>query len=370
MRTLVIALVLALPAQAGAIYNFTSFNGPGNNVGGTTVNGLNNNGDVVGFSSDNAATPTLFTNFIRDPNGNFTTLGIGGDPLAMANGINDSLTVAGGQSNGTAFVDAGGTVLPLAFVNGNTTTQTAFGISGNGLIVGQYFDSVLGVTPGYLLQNGTYTTLNPVVNAFVTNAQGVNNNGLAAGFYSTDGAHQHGFLYNSVTQAFTLEPDPNISNLVLTQFLSINDQGQVAGYYQLPDGSQHGFLFDTNTRTYTLLDEPNAALTGVSVTQITGLNDSGEIAGFYVDVNTGLQRGFVATAATATPEPGTLGLLPVSLVVMLAFQKAHARHPRQAFRKIGNGEFLRDGVVAARAIEQQQQAQADLVQLHRGVTGA
>jgi hypothetical protein len=61
--TAVLAAVLSLSANATPLYNFTSFDGPGNNGGGTTVNGINNFGDVLGFSSDNAATPTLFINF-------------------------------------------------------------------------------------------------------------------------------------------------------------------------------------------------------------------------------------------------------------------------------------------------------------------
>ena len=157
------------------------------------MNGLDNNGDAVGFSSDNAANPTLFTNFIRNADGTFTILDLG-DPLAMANGVNDSRAVVGGLSNGTAFVTVGGVSVPLAAVNGTTASQTAFGISDTGLIVGQYLDNATGTTPGYLLRNALYTTLNPVANAFVTNAQGVNNNGLVTGFYSVDGVHQHGFL--------------------------------------------------------------------------------------------------------------------------------------------------------------------------------
>src|SRR5579871_314881 len=303
-----LAVALAVSAKAGTIYNFTSFDGPGNNNGGTTVNGINNNGDVVGFSSDNANAPTLFTNFIRNSNGTITPLNFGGDPLAMANGINDSLSVAGGTSNGKAFVTVAGTPVLLANVNVTTASQTAFGINDNGLIVGQYVDNLTDTTPGYLLANGTYTILNPTVTAAVTNAQGVNNNGLVTGFFSSDGVHQHGFFYNSVTQSYQLAPDPNIPNLVLTQFLGINDNGIVAGYYQLPDGSQHGLLFNSNTSSYTFLDDPNAAQSGLSITQITGINDSGEIAGFYVDSTTGVQRGFVATASAAVPEPGTFGL--------------------------------------------------------------
>ncbi len=316
---LALAVSFSIPANAGVIYSFTSFDGPGNNGGGTTVNGISNNGDLVGFSSDNAATPTLFTNFIRSATGTFTALSIGGDPLAMANGINDSDTVDGMDSNGTAFTLAGATLTTLPSVNGTTASEAAFGINDALLIAGQFADSSTGTTPGFLYNGSTFTVLNPVANAAVTNAQGVNSHGLVTGFYSTDGVHQHGFLYNSVTSQYTLPSDPNIPNLVLTQFLGINDNGLAVGYYQLPDGSQHGFLYDTVLQTYTFLDDPNAALSGVSITQITGVNDSGEIAGFYVDATTGLQRGFFATPeATATPEPGTFALLLGALVPVLA----------------------------------------------------
>jgi hypothetical protein len=156
----------------------------------------------LGFSSDNAATPTLFTNFIRNANGTFNTLNVGGDPLAMTNGINDSRTVVGAASNGTAFTLSGGTLTTLPTVNGTTTSQTAFGINNAGKIVGQYNDSATATSPGYLFSGGAYTILTPTPTAVVTNAQGVNNQGLVTGFYSSDGVHQHGFFYNSTTSSF------------------------------------------------------------------------------------------------------------------------------------------------------------------------
>jgi hypothetical protein len=58
---IVIAITaFAVRATASAVYNFTNFDGPGFNAGGTTVNGINNNGQLAGFSTNNAATPTLF----------------------------------------------------------------------------------------------------------------------------------------------------------------------------------------------------------------------------------------------------------------------------------------------------------------------
>jgi hypothetical protein len=326
--TAAIAFGLSAPAIAATVYNFTSFDGPGNHGGGTTVNGINNNGDLVGFSSDNAATPTLFANFIRNADGTFTTLAIGGDPLAMANGINTSRTVVGMDSNNTAFIlPNGGPPVMLPAVNGSTVSETAFGINDSGKIVGQFTDGSTDTTPGFFRNGGAFTILNPIVIATVTNAQGVNNNGLVTGFYSADGVHQHGFLYNSVTSAFTLLPDPVIANLVLTQFLGINDNGLAVGYYQLPDGSQHGFLFNTTTQTYSFLDDPNAAISGLSITQITAINNAGEIAGFYVDATTGIQRGFFATPATTAPEPATVGLMLVGHALACLSRKRRATRP-------------------------------------------
>ncbi|MGB7976558.1 MAG: PEP-CTERM sorting domain-containing protein [Roseiarcus sp.] len=299
-------MVVCSSANAAVRYNFTSFDGPGANGGGTTVNGINNAGDVVGFSSDNAGNPTLLTNFIRNPNGTFQTLNINNDPLAMANGINDSGAVVGTSNNG-AFVSTGGNFSVLPPVNGTTASQTAFGINDHGQIVGQYTDGATGLSPGFLYNGGAYSILAPLPTAFVTNLQGINNDGLVTGFYSSDGVHQHGFFYNSTADTFSLAPDPNIANLVLTQFLGLNDDGQAVGYYQTNDGSQHGFLFNIATDAYTFLDDPSAATSGFSITQITGINDSGELTGFYLDPGTGLQRGFVATVAV--PEPSTWAML-------------------------------------------------------------
>jgi hypothetical protein len=328
----VLPAFLTPPANA-VVYNFTSFDGPGNNGGGTTVNGINNAGDVVGFSSDNASAPTLFTNFIRNPDGTFSVLSIGGDPLAMANGVNDSRSVVGGTSSGAAFKFSGGSLTILPSVNGTTASQTAFGINNAGQIVGQYTDSATDTTPGYLFSGGAYTVLSPVVNAVVTNAQGVNNDGIVTGFYSVDGVHQHGFFYDSATQAFSFAPDPNIPNLVLTQFLGLNDDGVAVGYYQTPDGSQHGFLFNMATDAYTFLDDPFAATTGVSITQITGVNDSGEITGFYVDAATGLQRGFVATLAV--PEPSTWAMMAFGFVGLAAWRRDRAGRKSPRLRGAG-----------------------------------
>jgi hypothetical protein len=82
---------------------------------------------------------------------------------------------------------------------------------------------------------------------------------------------------------------------VFSQILGINDNGIAVGYYGDSTTSQHGFLYNTNTAQYTFLDDPAEQFSnGVEVTQITGINNLGEITGFYSDAN-GVFHGFVAS---------------------------------------------------------------------------
>jgi probable HAF family extracellular repeat protein len=312
---------MGTPSARAGSYVFTNFDGPPDSSGGTTVNGINNLGQAVGFGTGAGG---AFTNFIRNTNGSFTTLTFNGSSAANANGINSSDQIVG-MSGTTAFflTNGGNTVTPLPAVNGTTTAEAAFGINDHGTIVGQYTDSNTGTSPGFVYAAGVFTTLNPVSNAAQVFAQGMNNNGLVVGFYNTDGMHDHGFLYDTATSHYTLLADPIVANLFFTQFLGINDHGEAVGYYQTNDGSQHGFLYDIATKTYTFLDDPNIATSGTQITQITGISNSGEIAGFYVDGTSGRQRGFVATASV--PEPGSLVLMGMGVTLAGGFAVRRGR---------------------------------------------
>jgi probable HAF family extracellular repeat protein len=324
LRMKLTALVVAIAAsnaQAGS-YVFTNFDGPPDNTQGTTVDGINNLGQAVGFST--GATGG-FTNFVRNTDGSFSTLSFTNSAFAMANGLNTSGQVVGSVGASAFFLTNGGnTVITLPSVTATTTAEAAFGINDHGTIVGQYSDSATGTSPGFVFAKGSFATLNPVANDQQVFAQGINNNGLVVGFYNTDGVHDHGFLYNSLTASYSLLADPVVPNLLFTQFLGINDHQEAVGYYQTIDGSQHGFLYNVATGSYTFLDDPNAATSGLSITQITGISDSGEIAGFYVDANSGLQRGFVAMSSVPEPNSMVLGAIGATLTAGYAVARRRA----------------------------------------------
>ncbi len=318
-------------------YEFINFDGPGagTNAGaGTNMNGISNSGTLVGVSIDNAG---AFHNFTVNPLVSTTVnpLNINGSTAAMAFGVNSAGTVVGTDGNGNGFfLPNGGT--PTTFNPNSGTNVMAFGINDHGSIVGQY-TTAGGTSPGFLLNGTNVTTINSPSGPDVVNAQGINNNGLIVGFYQGTDGNAHGFTANAssaVNNSLTGTPvaDPTIppvagepgATFVFSQILGVNDHGMAVGYYGDSTTSQHGYFYNTITGKYTFLDDPNAAFSnGVVVTQITGINNSGEISGFYSDAS-GVFHGFVAFAV---PEPSSMALLGIGVsgVVFWARQRRRTR---------------------------------------------
>ena len=288
-------------------FRFTNFNGPnaGTNAGaGTNMNGISNSGSSVGVDIDNDGN---FHNFTVNPlkSTSATLLNINGSTTAMAFGINAGGTVVGTDGNGNAFTLNRGKL--KTFIPKGGMSATAFGINDKGPIVGQFVTST--ATPGFIQVNGkSFITINAPSGPNTVNAQGINNKGLVVGFYAGTDGQVHGFTANpgrakTGTITGTAIADPTIPNVpgepgatfVFSQILGINDKGIAVGYYGDSTTSQHGFLYNTKTNQYTFLDDPSEAFNnGVEVTQITGITNSGEITGFYSDANV-VFHGFVAT---------------------------------------------------------------------------
>jgi hypothetical protein len=289
-------------------FQFTNFDGPdqGTNPGtGTNMNGISNGGTAVGFTIDNNG---HFNNFAANPlrSKAAAALNINGSTTAMALGINSAGTVVGSDGNGNAFYLSHGKV--KTFIPTGGSSATAFGSNDHGTIVGQFVASA--ATPGFIRVNShSFITINAPSGPDTVNAQGINNHGLVVGFYVGTDTQFHGFMASEKAEingilTGTAIADPSIpvvasepsgTTFVFSQILGINDHGIAVGYYGDSTGSQHGFLYNTNTGIYTFLDDPSEAFNGaVEVTQITGITNSGEITGFYTDAD-GVAHGFVAT---------------------------------------------------------------------------
>jgi hypothetical protein len=332
-------------------YTFTNFYPPnsGNIAGaGTNINGIANNGATVGFAIGDDG---VLTNYIRDADGTTTQLNFKFGSNAMALGINSAGDVVGTENGAAFIVPHGGSPQTLGIPTGATA---AFRINDNGNIVGQYASGgnfpgfFLANSAGSGLAS-IFSPFGAIVN--VTNIQGVNDNGRAVGFYAGTDGQYHGLTANLASELNgvligTAVADPSIPNVagepgatfVFSQILGVNDQGIAVGYYGDSTTSQHGFLYNTDTGAYTFLDDPSEQfLNGAEVTQITGINDLDEITGFYSD-SAGVFHGFVAcptnltcNASAAVPEPSAFSLECLSLAVV-GFTSFRSRRRRAVKR--------------------------------------
>jgi hypothetical protein len=235
-----------------------------------------------------------------------TLVNVAGSTTAMANGIDSAGVIVGGN-NGQAFVLKGNSL--ISFTPNGGSSATAFGINDRGMIVGQY--TLNGMTPGFAVNGLNVTTINAPSGPNTVNAQGINNKGLIVGFYVGTDMQDHGFMASlksarngTLTGNAIADPtipvvsgEPMGTKFVFSQILGINDKGIAVGYYGDSTMSQHGFIYNTKTGHYTFLDDPSEGFNnGVEVTQITGITNSGEITGFYTDTG-GIAHGFVASLA-------------------------------------------------------------------------
>ena len=106
------------------------------------------------------------------------------------------------------------------------------------------------------------------------NLLGLNDLGTAAGFWTDNNAHEHGFV------------------------VQLN-RGEIIGSFTDGSCNVHGFLF--RNRRFSQFDAPGSSQTsaiGVMGTFINGVNDQGDIVGFFSDGTK--VSGFVNFARTRT----------------------------------------------------------------------
>jgi hypothetical protein len=214
-------------------------------------------------------------------------------------GINNEGVIAGYFGSGAAGHPNKGYMLLPPFaqrdfgnenVPGSVQTQVT-GLNDRGVTVGfwskQNTASMANANFGFYSVHGRYFTVNfptgdnakPQVDQLL----GVNDSGIAVGFYTNGGGSNRGYEYDIRTGKFTRVLVPGAPAGTAGPSLTaaaINNHGDVAGFYNKTASQVDAFLRLRSGRFITI------AFPGAAMTQAFGVNGSDEVVGTYT-VGTG-----------------------------------------------------------------------------------
>ena len=292
---LALALGAPTPARAALQYLATNLGTPmGATATGAQAAGINNAGEIVGFTggSDPAA-------FLYTPSGGFSYLPVPSDTVqSFAYGVNDRGEVVGlykTPTQGVAFAytpGAGVRALGSLGTNSAASAVNDFGeIAGVNLIGGNshavaYFPSGriqdLGTLPG-----GDFSA-----------AVGVSDRGELVGMAATAGdIGSDAFAYTKATGMVDLGHLPGITVCTAT---GVNDAGEVVGYCGFPPTTT-GFEYTSSTGMTAL-----PTLPGGGATLAAAINNFGQIVG-YATAADGSEHAVLYTRSNSIRD---LGIIP------------------------------------------------------------
>lgn len=221
--------------------------------------------------------------------------------LALATG----LAVVGAGTLATSAVARSGSI-PNASANFSFLTKDnpkdptfnqLLGINKFGTIAGYYGSGVSGhPNKGYTLTKagkGTYSPEN-YPGSVQTQVTGLNNTGVTVGFYSSAmglAGPDFGFWAASGSFHTADYPTSNPASPAIDQLLGVNDAGVAVGFYNTSDGNSHGYSYTIGTKSYARI-----TVTGATSVTAAAINNNDDVAGFATE--SGHVVGFLKTART------------------------------------------------------------------------
>ena len=300
MRALLLAAAACLAASAASAqtFSFTTLDNPGDPTFNQLL-GINDNGVIVGYFGSGAAGHPNVGYEISPPYVSYSSNNQPGSVQTQATGINNAgLTTGFWSDTNLGSGDANFAFLRVPVGHNFTYVSTidpatasvprvsqALGVNNNNVVAG-FFTDANGATHGftYALGTGAYSALN-IANSSSA-MTGVNDSGVTCGFITTANGTS-GFTRNATGGVISRFRVPGSKN---TQLFGINNAGVVVGDYIDANGLSHGLYYVPATGNWIRVDHP----AGVEGTVINGLNNKNELVGFYTDAG-GNTHGMIVT---------------------------------------------------------------------------
>ncbi len=283
----------------------------------TWATAISNNGQAGGYT-DLLLSPQ---GLVWDSAGN--AVATPGAYVMGLNGAGDAAGMAiGPDGAGYAFVTRNGIVTSLGQPAGGDWSS-AYAISSNGLAVGAAMNSSGRFTAFFASPNGATTLLNGLGGAN-SYARAVNNSGAIAGQAQTASGALQAVIWSGSTPAA-------LGSLggINSSAYAIDSQGQAVGAADLANNAGSAAFFYSGGQMYDLnsLLLPNS---GWQLLAAYGMNDAGQIVGrglyngaeqaFLLTPQAPSFAGFQPAPDSEVPEPGTLVLIGVPLLGLLALR--------------------------------------------------
>lgn len=287
-----IGLAGSANASTNHHYSFETLN----NRADSTFNqllGINNDGVIAGYFGSGAQghpnkgyelwTPSTYRgeNYPHSVQTQVTGLNNRGVTV----GFWSTMNTASMSNNNFGFYSSGGKFHNVVFPTGDNASPVVdqlLGVNDHGVAVGFYTNGQ-GSNRGYLYNTRTHRftrVLVPGAPAGVAGpsltATAINNPGDVAGFYNKTSSQVDAFLLRD-GHFFTLA----VPGAAMTQAFGINDHDEIVGTYTVGSGSNaatHGFVWREG-HGFQTVDDPH----GVGATTINGVNNAGDLVGFYTD---------------------------------------------------------------------------------------